>query len=433
MTAATAEHVHSATPVPTRPQMQASLKLGAVDDPLEREAEAVAEQILRMPDAGPSLVRRCPTGCSSQGSIDKPLLRGPSWPQEGDDQRITARRSGTGALPSLDPAAAAAIDKPPHGRALPLRERSFFEPRLGADLSRVRVHVDQPAAALTHALHARALTVGGNIFFGAGQWRPTTQQGRRLLAHELTHVLQQGPARRECTDPPTNAFSDKVILPYRPKGSPNFGTCDDPPRWVETPFTDEDNDPWIDKITVAFDGTTTDSDGDLVPTGQLSATYHPNAAALSPLTGISIVGGKASQGLTDQGSNTVKRIEGCGYHHTSVPKAERVTGHKRGFKYFKPGQTGSATMSFAIFFLQGKSTGNQAIHEGSLDSGSLACVHIGTTSTIRQINYHSRVGKTRVEVTYGAGALEDVCCARYEAKGYMVSNPCRGQDPKKCP
>jgi hypothetical protein len=223
-------------------------------------------------------------------------------------------------------------------------------------------------------------------------------------------------------------------MPYRPKGSANFGACNSPPL-VEQSFNFEkqkENHPWIEQVTVNFNGTVPDSDGDLVPTGDITAAYFNNPAKLPDIK-VNIVGGKASEGLTDKGSHKVTRIEGCGYHHTSVPKTERLERHKRGFKYFRPGNVASATMNFAVFFVEGKSTGNQAIHEGSLTSGSLACVHVETQDIIRQINYHSVKDKTKVEISYDASPLKDLCCERHKVKGRMVSNPCGGQDPKLCP
>ncbi len=62
---------------------------------------------------------------------------------------------------------------------------------LGDSFGDVRVHYDDHAAALNRAVSARAFTVGGDIFFGAGEYRPNTAGGRELLAHELTHVAQQ--------------------------------------------------------------------------------------------------------------------------------------------------------------------------------------------------------------------------------------------------
>src|SRR5690242_7629715 len=82
------------------------------------------------------------------------------------------------------------------GRPLDASTRAFMEPRMGFDLSHVRVHTDAAAAASAHAMRAKAFTTGAEIVFGAGQYRPETTAGRQLLAHELAHVVQQqgGPA-----------------------------------------------------------------------------------------------------------------------------------------------------------------------------------------------------------------------------------------------
>jgi hypothetical protein len=77
------------------------------------------------------------------------------------------------------------------GRPLSRLERSFFEPRFGADFSNVRVHNDTLAASAAQAVNARAFTHGHNLVFGAGEYSSESLAGRKLLAHELTHVLQQ--------------------------------------------------------------------------------------------------------------------------------------------------------------------------------------------------------------------------------------------------
>jgi hypothetical protein len=78
-----------------------------------------------------------------------------------------------------------------HGQPLAAAERTFLEPRFGYDFRQVRVHTDARATASAHAVQARAFTAGHDIVFGAGQHRPGTTQGRQLLAHELTHVVQR--------------------------------------------------------------------------------------------------------------------------------------------------------------------------------------------------------------------------------------------------
>jgi hypothetical protein len=78
------------------------------------------------------------------------------------------------------------------GQPLPDSTRAFFEPRFGADFSGVRVHTNAEANSLSSEINARAFTVGKDIFVGSGQYNPDSSDGRQLLAHELTHTVQQG-------------------------------------------------------------------------------------------------------------------------------------------------------------------------------------------------------------------------------------------------
>jgi hypothetical protein len=73
---------------------------------------------------------------------------------------------------------------------LDIGTRSFFEPRFGHEFSRVRIHTDERAARSAHVLRAEAYTVGNQIVFAAGRYMPASFAGRRLLAHELSHVIQ---------------------------------------------------------------------------------------------------------------------------------------------------------------------------------------------------------------------------------------------------
>ncbi|WP_436926287.1 eCIS core domain-containing protein [Halosimplex amylolyticum] len=77
------------------------------------------------------------------------------------------------------------------GRPLPESARSFFEPRFGDDFGDVRVHTGPRADELARSVRATAFTVGSDVVFASGQYRPETDDGKRLLAHELTHVVQQ--------------------------------------------------------------------------------------------------------------------------------------------------------------------------------------------------------------------------------------------------
>lgn len=96
------------------------------------------------------------------------------------------------------------------GHALPASVRGFFETRFGHDFSKVRVYSDNNAAEMASGLHARAFTVGNDIYFGSREYAPGTSTGDKLLAHELTHTIQQsrggshdlrgGPGRTAPTD-----------------------------------------------------------------------------------------------------------------------------------------------------------------------------------------------------------------------------------------
>ncbi|MBC7856684.1 MAG: DUF4157 domain-containing protein, partial [Pirellulaceae bacterium] len=107
--------------------------------------------------------------------------------------RVIARQ-GTGAPQVADNVAAEISASQSGGSPLPKSVRRFMEPRFGANFSKVRVHTDARAAKLNRQVSARAFTVGNQVFFGGGQFQPESQDGRELIAHELTHTIQQGAA-----------------------------------------------------------------------------------------------------------------------------------------------------------------------------------------------------------------------------------------------
>lgn len=278
-------------------------------------------------------------------------------------------------------------------------------------------HTDQRAADSALAINAHAYTVGNNVVFGAGQYRPGTATGAGLLAHELAHVVQQ------------QADRTASVQRYRSSKSVNFG-INDTAGLKEKQFDGSEPDPFVKHIQIDFTSTKS-IDNETVPKGTLSATYASNGAEPMPpdISGISILGGFPSSGLTDKTqSNKVDRIEGWGYHHIGVPAASRVGSKWPEFKYFKPAEGGQASMSYALFF-----KGKIAIHSGGLDTGSLACVHIEALDTMRRLNYHSRRGVTEVTVTYNDAALAAPCCERFADRGRMVANPCGGRDGGACP
>jgi hypothetical protein len=102
-------------------------------------------------------------------------------------QRKSAIRKGTNEIPPI-------VHDALHSSGQPLDAgtRAFFESRFGYDFSNVRVHTDAKAEESAQAVNAQGYTVGLDVVLGAGQYAPATSAGQRLLAHELTHVMQQG-------------------------------------------------------------------------------------------------------------------------------------------------------------------------------------------------------------------------------------------------
>lgn len=117
-----------------------------------------------------------------------------------DEESVQRWADGPAAVGRAPGAVAAAAASP--GRALDAASRSFFEGRLGRDFSDVRVHTDVAASSAARSIGARAYTLGRDIVFGAGGYAPASAGGRRLLAHELAHVVQQDPSAGRAIDGP---------------------------------------------------------------------------------------------------------------------------------------------------------------------------------------------------------------------------------------
>ena len=177
--------------------LQPKLKVGAVNDPLEHEADRVADQVMRSADpratmtsAPPQISRKCES-CEEE---DKELRRKPAGPQadgvEASSQVHEVLRSP--------------------GRPLDSATRAFFEPRFGYDFSDVRIHTDARAAESARTVSALAYTVGDHVAFGAGRYDPGTDEGRRLLGHELTHTVQQSSR--------SSSYADARLLQRAPDG-----------------------------------------------------------------------------------------------------------------------------------------------------------------------------------------------------------------------
>ena len=111
---------------------------------------------------------------------------------EEKDEELIQTKIARDVTPEVTPAISSSIQSlQGGGQPLSGSERSFFEPRFGADFSIARVHNDTRAANAARSINARAFTIGPNIVFARGQYDPQTIDGKRLIAHELVHVIQQ--------------------------------------------------------------------------------------------------------------------------------------------------------------------------------------------------------------------------------------------------
>jgi hypothetical protein len=163
--------------------IQPKLTINQPNDVYEQEADAMAEQVMHMGYAAGnnktffrparSVVQRNCVQCEEeQKPVQRKEMNNDTSPADTSTENYVGTLSGK-------------------GKALNAEERNFFEPRFGHDFSGVQLHADAKANESAKSINALAYTQGSNIVFGADQYQPETKSGKRLIAHELTHVVQQ--------------------------------------------------------------------------------------------------------------------------------------------------------------------------------------------------------------------------------------------------
>lgn len=214
----------------TAPTIQPKLKIGAPNDKYEQEADRVAARVMQMPEsqvqrqigvtdeeesiqakmngaeiqhiteeeemmqikASEGTIQRICSQCGDEEKLQR---------MEKEEETLQPKQESTG-VSTVTPGIQTSINRLRQGggAALPESTQTFMELRFGHDFSRVKVHTNPQAADLSRSVRARAFTVGSDIFFDQGEFQPNTPAGMRLVAHELTHTLQQ-----------TNQLSTNVI------------------------------------------------------------------------------------------------------------------------------------------------------------------------------------------------------------------------------
>jgi hypothetical protein len=161
--------------------IQRKLSIGSTDDPLEQEADAMADKVLRMPEQ-PFVQRKC-GHCEEEESVQKKPLASSITP-------FIQTKGGDGGTAS-DTVTQQIISTRGGGSNMDRPTQSFMESRFGTDFSDVKIHTGDNAVQMSRELNAQAFTVGSDIYFNSGKYNPSSESGKHLLAHELTHTVQQ--------------------------------------------------------------------------------------------------------------------------------------------------------------------------------------------------------------------------------------------------
>ncbi len=182
------------------PAVQMKMAVSKPGDKLEQEADRMADKVMRMP----SPVSPTPGKEEKlQRTPDEKLQKAEEKVQKKEEEKVQKApageekiqlRGGDGISVAGANVQSAIHSKRGGGQPLSNDLRGYMEPRFNADFSKVRVHSDQKSGALSNQLSARAFTYQNNIFFSRNQYQPGSSEGKQLLAHELTHTIQQGQA-----------------------------------------------------------------------------------------------------------------------------------------------------------------------------------------------------------------------------------------------
>lgn len=247
------------------PAVQMKMEVSKPGDPLEKEADHMAGKVMRMASPAPApaplkeeklqkspderlqkstddklqkaaapekeiqkkeeekLQKAPESGDKLQKQADEKLQKAPAPEKEiqkKEDDKLQRKEAGGGGAAASN-VQSAITGKMTGGQPMSNDVRSFMEPRFNADFSNVRIHSDPEAASLNNQLSARAFTHRNHIFFSRDQYQPGTSDGKHLLAHELTHTIQQGHAVQRApqvsttaTPPPVQRLGVQDALDY---------------------------------------------------------------------------------------------------------------------------------------------------------------------------------------------------------------------------
>lgn len=222
--------------------LQTKLRISEPGDKYEQEADRIADQVMRMPEPlvqqqvkseeENSFIQKKPhltVGERKDYPVRNKFIAGQITPL--GQQQIDMKEDGSETIQTKNktsPNIVAPIQiLEKGGQPLPKPTRNFFESRFGYDFENVRLHTDADAARSAANLYAKAYTVGNNIVFGSGNYKPETVEGQHLLAHELTHVIQQNRATDQTTVQRLTApnCDTASVLPFSDSCTSYNNTC----------------------------------------------------------------------------------------------------------------------------------------------------------------------------------------------------------------
>lgn len=255
--------------------LQAKLKVGSPGDRFERQADAVANQVVSMPD--PSVQRTTDdekkmqtspiastitplvqTSAEEKEEVQKApsddkkeeeVLQRAAIPEDEKKEQPVMRKSisedeellvqgkvnpdtSTAKSGNISPHIEAGLSVSGSGRPLSESDRAYFEPRFGTSFEKVRLHTDSKSAQLSSDLNAQAFNIGKNVYFGTGKYDTGSSAGKRLMAHELTHVVQQGNSNfSQCRKTDKQSINPLIEL----RSSPDFNLQRQKTKSPDTP------------------------------------------------------------------------------------------------------------------------------------------------------------------------------------------------------
>lgn len=170
-------------------KLQTKLSIGAVNDPLEHEADAMADKVMSMQQVPPAtntastaIQRKC---AECEEDEEKKVQRKPL-------ASFIQRKESPGGAVASDTISNQIKASKGSGSSMNGHTQTFMQSRFGTDFTDVKIHTGNDAIQMNRELNAKAFTVGNDIYFNEGQYNPNSKDGKHLLAHELTHTVQQG-------------------------------------------------------------------------------------------------------------------------------------------------------------------------------------------------------------------------------------------------